>query len=356
MRRLVASVSAALTLLGGAAAQEARFDPEADFEAFWTLFDDRYALFGVKGVDWDAVYDVYRPRVTEETTRAELFAVFEETTGLLNDVHITVEDEEADRFARSGGRSLGTGDFDVGKVSMPLIGEAYARGGLTVRAGGTMRYGTLEGGIGYLKVDAFKYPTTSTSAADEIARAFADAPAVIIDVRQNGGGSDAVARLLASRFADERRLVMTAEARLPGEEALGEKRPWYVEPVPDALTVPVFVLVNDRTISAAENFAIMMRAFPHVTIVGETTAGALADTYPVAVGGGWVFGVPTNVLRDADGRSWEGIGVVPDIWAANDPADVAAGRDYGLETALAFADAKVDDRAPPAREGRQQQR
>ncbi|MCQ8186476.1 S41 family peptidase [Parvularcula maris] len=337
MRGLIILLGA-LALMGSALAEQNAFDPEADFDAFWTLYDERYALFEVKGVDWDKVYDVYRPQVSENTTRAELFSVFESVTDLLNDVHVTVRDTEAGRFARSGGKSLGTGSFDVGTFSMELIESAYAQGGLTVLAGGTMRYGMLRGGIGYLKVDSFKYPTTSEAAADEIARAFADAPAVIVDVRQNGGGSDAVARMLAARFADERRLVMTSEERLPGEDVLGGPQPWHVGPVPGALRVPIFVLVNDRTISAAENFAIMMRAFPHVTILGETTAGAMADTFPVALGEGWVFGVPSNVLRDANGRSWEGIGVVPNLFVANTAAEVAAGRDRQLETALDFAE------------------
>ena len=335
--RAAAALIGALALLGGALAEEPGFDPEADFEAFWRLFDERYALFEVKGVDWDAVYAAYRPQVTPETSRAELFAVFEEATDLLNDVHVTVRDTEGDRFARSGGRSLGVGDFDVGTVSTALIEEGYARGPLTVRAGGTMRYGTLEGGVGYLKVDAFKYPTTTQAALGEIGAAFADAPAVIVDVRQNGGGSDAVARMLAGLFADERRLVMTAARRLPGEDAPGAPEPWFAEPAQEALGAPVFVLVNDRTISAAENFAIMMRAFPHAAILGETSAGALADTYPASAGDGWVFGVPSNVLRDARGRSWEGIGVVPDLYVRNTPEEVAGGRDRQLEAALRFA-------------------
>ena len=101
------------------------------------------------------------------------------------------------------------------------------------------------------------------------------------------------------------------------------------------------VLVNDRTISAAENFAIMMREFPHVTIVGQTTAGALADTYVHRIGEGWAFGVPSNILRDARGRSWEGIGVVPDIWATSSADEIAKGEDYALRTAMAVARASL---------------
>ena len=340
MRCLACLAVGAVALCGGAVAQD-DFDPVRDFEAFWSLYDQHYALFGVKGVDWDTVGAMYRAEVTPETTRAALFGVFEAATDHLNDVHVTVRDEREDRFARSGGRSLGIGPMDDGRFDLALIEDAYATAPLMVRGGGKLRFGWLPGEVGYLRIDAFRYPTTTEAAADEMAALFADARAVIVDVRHDGGGSDAVARLIAARFADETRPVMTAQTRTPGAEALGEPVPWVVEPAPDALTMPIVLLTDDRTISAAENFAIIMRAYPHVTVIGETTAGALADTFTHHVGDGWVFGVPLNVLRDADGRSWEGIGVPPDLWAANTPEGVAEGRDDVLETALRFVEARV---------------
>ena len=102
--------------------------PEATFEAFWATYNEGYALFGVKHVDWGAVYDVYRPRVTAETTDDELWAVLAEVGGLLNDVHVTLRDPETGREARSGGRSIGVGPFDDGTFSLDLVAEAYAYG------------------------------------------------------------------------------------------------------------------------------------------------------------------------------------------------------------------------------------
>ena len=80
-----------------------------------------------------------------------------------------------------------------------------------------------------------------------------------------------------------------------------------------------------------------MREFPHVTIIGETSAGALADTYVHHIGDGWVFGVPQTLLRDARGRSWEGIGLVPDFWQSGSATTIAAGKDIALDLALVLA-------------------
>ena len=96
------------------------------------------------------------------------------------------------------------------------------------------------------------------------------------------------------------------------------------------------VLTNSRSISAAENFVLAMRAIPQALIVGETTAGVMADVDDVDIGDGWEFSVPTNLFRDAHGVSWEGIGLVPDLWVTNDKTDISSGTDRVLNLALSF--------------------
>ena len=93
------------------------------------------------------------------------------------------------------------------------------------------------------------------------------------------------------------------------------------------------LLVNSRSISAAENFALAMRSAPHAVVMGETTAGVMADAGTQPLPNGWQVTVPVNQFRDANGVSWEGVGVTPDLWVKNDRADVEAGTDRALETA-----------------------
>ena len=338
MHRLYALLLIALTATA-CWAQNPRFDPQANFEAFWSLYNERYALFGVKHVDWDGVYKVYRPKVKAKTSRDQLYQIFGEVIRLLNDVHVKVEDLHTGRVIQSGGRSIGTGPFDIGVFSLDLIASTYASKGLEARVDDNFRFGWLKGGIGYVHIGAFDYPTSSKSAIDEIVETFDKARAVIIDVRQNGGGDDKVGQLIANRFASKRRLYMTVAERIRGTDKNAFAKPvnWYIEPAgPKQFKGPIMVLTNSRSISAAENFVLAMRAIPQALIVGETTAGVMADVDDVDIGDGWEFSVPTNLFRDAHGVSWEGIGLVPDLWVTNDKTDISSGTDRVLNLALSF--------------------
>ncbi|MEM8772306.1 MAG: S41 family peptidase [Pseudomonadota bacterium] len=339
VRRLILAALISCFSFHAVAEEPTSHQPEKAFEAFWSLYDTQYALFEVKRVDWDALYRAYRPRVTERTSRAELFDIFVEMTALLNDVHVTVEDLQRDRLERSGARSIGRGPFDAGEFSLDLIARDYLTKPLETRAGGVIKFGELPGGAGYLRIEAFKYATSTEQAINEFVENFKAAPAVIIDVRQNGGGADRIGQLIAERFATERVKYMSSQGRIPGKDRTQFRDPieWVLNPSADhQYDGPVYVLANSRTISAAENFILAMRAISRSVIIGDVTAGAMADTIPITLDDGWRFSVPVNIFRDADGVCWEGVGLAPDLWVRNTPEDIAGGQDKVLALALAL--------------------
>lgn len=314
-------------------------EPEAVFEEFWAIYNEGYSLFGIKHVDWDAVYQVYRPRVTPESTDDELWTVLAEIIDLLNDLHVTLSDPETGRLARSGGRSIGVGPFENGEFSLEVVRSTYAEGGLESMADGLFHYGWLEDDIGYLRIGRFFDPAGSARMTDTILEALHEARGLVIDVRHNPGGDDRAGRAIANRFVAEPRRYMSVAMRRIGRlpPAFTDPVQWWLEPEgPRQYTGPITVLVNSRSISAAENFAIAMRAIPHAVLMGETTAGVMADTGTQPLPNGWQVTVPVNLFRDVQGVSWEGIGITPDLWVRNSSVDVSAGKDQGLETAIAF--------------------
>ena len=343
-RRLVTFVSASTVALALfaclGAAQEARepTDAEHNFEVLWQTFDRNYALFGPKRVDWDALYRVYRPMVTAETTDDELFEIMSNLLEHLNDNHVRLAG--GGRQYRSGILSElngeGYADEEMEDFSISLVQSKYLVSELEAR--GRLRFAWLPDSIGYVRIRGFGQLAQSTEAIDEIVGEFQGAKAVVIDLRATPGGDDQVGKAIASRFADRKRLYMkTFERNGPEHDDFAPPTYFYVEPQgPVQFTGTLAVLTNRWGISAAENFALAMRVLPHATLIGDFTSGVFADVYGDRLPNGWQFSVSFKLFVDPTGFCWEGIGVPMDLRIINRPEDIAAERDRVLEFALKF--------------------
>ena len=307
-------------------------EPEKNFEQLWQTFDRNYALFGAKRIDWDALFRVYRPRVTPQTTDDQLFDIMTGLLGHLNDNHVRL-------ISQSRGYQSGIlGQMKMEDFSLTLIKEKYLRNRFQTRVNGMFNFGWLAEGIGYFHFRNFGRLEETQSAIDEIIRAFKDARAVVIDVRSNGGGDDRAGKLIADRFADRKRLYMTTQIRNgPRHEDFTAPKYWYVEPGgPAQFTRPVVLLTHRFSVSAAENFTLAMRVLPRVTIIGDATSGVFADVYSDRLPNGWEFTVPFKLFKDPQEFCWEGIGVPADIRQINLRQDVEQQRDRVVELAIAF--------------------
>jgi len=66
-------------------------NPIKNFEVLWNTFNERYANFDLKKVDWDEVYKRYRPLVSATTTDRELFELSCSMVQELSDGHVGIE-------------------------------------------------------------------------------------------------------------------------------------------------------------------------------------------------------------------------------------------------------------------------
>jgi len=331
---LTLSILLALLSQGSAATARQLSEPEKNFEHLWKTFDRNYALFGPKNIDWDALYKIYRPRVTAQTSDDELFDILSSLLGHLNDNHVRLQSPR--RSFQSGI----LGDLKLEDFSLSVATEKYLKGKFQRRVNNAFTYGWLTDSIGYFHFPGFGRLEESAAAVDEIVKEFKDAKGIVIDVRGNGGGDDRVGKAIADRFADRKRLYMKTRIRDGAAHSdFTAPKYWYVEPGgPAQFTRPVILLTHRHSVSAAENFALAMRVLPHVTVVGDATSGVFADVYGDTMPNGWRFSVSFKLFEDQNGFCWEGIGVPSDIRQTNKKSDIEQKRDKVIELAVALVE------------------
>lgn len=170
----------------------------------------------------------------------------------------------------------------------------------------------------YGSTEAFEMATASMNMA-------AYSNYVIIDIRNNPGGTGQMGRFLSSYFynAGQEQFYLNGFYK----DRKQDEQEWtyaYVpgKRMPDA---KVYLLVGRGTGSASEGFAYAMQKLHRATIVGDTTAGAgIAGTYVALKNNLIVFTPFKMVVGPGSNVGWEGTGVIPDVNTGKTDALLAA--------------------------------
>jgi hypothetical protein len=309
--------------------------PERNFEILWHEFDRYYPFFELKQIDWQALYNTYRPDVSATTDETELLQIISNMLNLLKDVHVNIFTDFG-TYLYSGWWNRATL-----YVNFSYTLETYIQDNYQVSESGSMYYGRLADDYGYIYIpsfSAYKYDEKDFKSIDKILEAFETCPAVIIDVRSNGGGNSSYADLIASRFAEEPTLVSFWRYRNgPQHQDFTDYIPHVIKPEGKfQFLKPVVVLINRRCFSSTENFVLSMRSFPHVTIIGDTTGGGFGNPIFRELPNGWTYRLPRSMQLSADSLNFEGVGIPPDIPVQNTLTDSLRGVDTTLERAMQF--------------------
>lgn len=306
---------------------DAKKDPVSIFEEVWTFTDRNYSFFEEKGIDWDAVYDAYRPLISDEMGSIELFDVCADMLYHLRDGHVNL----LSSFDRSR--------YWEWYLDRPenfyysVIERHYFKG--NQRYVGPLQFVFLRNNIGYVYYGSFANPVSEGN-LNLILNSLGNSPGLIIDVRHNGGGSPTNARDIASRFTEEQVFIGTNYIKNgPGHEDFRSERV-YLEPH-DGIRYdgPVVVLTNRKSYSATTYFAQYMRNLANVTLVGDTTGGGGGLPAFCDLPNGWLLRVSSTRFLNPEGESIEP-GVPPHIVAEIPPPgnENDLTRDEILETAI----------------------
>jgi hypothetical protein len=309
-------------------------DPLTTFDVFWANLAENYNSTVRKHVDWNALRNTYRPKVTATSTPEQLYQIMIDMVQPLGDAHIEISGPGDDNYEgfRPGTRYT-DGPGGIKKKAAVTAVDAHLHD-LAVRdirtwGDNNLAYADLPDGRGYLRITAFQDWDTKPDGylgrqalldqvLDEV---FSDAhvkswKSLVIDLRYNDGGDDELGLSLAGRMTDRPYTAYTKLARNNPTDPTkyGRRRVVTVVPTADRphYTGPVRLLTSDLTISAGETFIeAMMGRQPTVTRVGTTTQGVFADNPDRALPNGWTVSVGNEDYIAPDGRNYEDLGIPP---------------------------------------------
>jgi carboxyl-terminal processing protease len=314
---------------------EPRDTPQENFDLLWNEFDQLYSLFEIKHINWDSLYTVYRPQV-DGSTPAQLFNIMASMLSNLNDGHVYLISPFRGFAANEAAERSWKANFNFDDIS-----GRYLKGSLRSAGAGRFIYGTVAPGIGYLLITSFEDVDFASIDAwakeiDNVIRDLAGNKGLVVDIRNNGGGDAFNAQYIAQRFADARRLYSLGYTRNgPKHSDLSAPYEWYTSPGgPIQFTKPIVLLTNRFTASASERFTFAMKVLPYVTVMGDTTQGAMPHAVPRELPNGWTYRVTVGLVTDRNGSVYEGIGIPPDIAINISSDDSALHKDSILERAI----------------------
>jgi hypothetical protein len=212
---------------------------------------------------------------------------------------------------------------------------------------GFLKVERLEGNIGYLELSNFHPAELGGETAAAAMNFLANTDALIIDLRQNGGGAPSMVALLCSYLFGPDPVHLNDLYFRPDDST----HQWWTLPyVPGKRYEgkPVYLLTSSRTFSAAEEFTYNLKSLKRATIVGETTGGGAHPGGMQRLDDHFGMFVPSGrAINPITKTNWEGTGVAPDVSVpaaqALKTAQVAALK--GISADLAEA-GKSSDKSP----------
>ena len=282
-------------------------DPVENVEALWQIIDTKYCYVEDKGVNWDSIHEVYTARAATLAAN-EPVALFDLCAEMLN----TLQDGHVNLYTPFD-RSFCTSWYDTYPANYNASLQAlYLR---DYRIAGSLYYSTVDNdSIGYIYYSSFSNSFSISNMA-WVFKAFEQCRGLIIDVRNNGGGSLENAYLLAAPFFFSNRTIGYWQHKTgPGHHDFSPMEELTEDASLSAVKWhrPVVVLCNRRSYSATNMFVNIMRYADDARIVGGTTGGGGGMPLSYEMPCGWMVRFSSVRMYDADKKDIEQ-GIEPDV-------------------------------------------
>lgn len=323
-------------------------DPVFNFEVLAETFREHYAYFRERDIDWAALYQKYRSRISPNTPPEELFHLMGQMLDEFGDGHIQLSAPEkveakAAKLAEKADNTPPEKAIPGWKLAQEVAEKMFDT--LKSKRGGTVRWGVFKDAIGYIQInqmiglgdygvdDQASVPefwkayipimagknaleltngerNGMASIMDEVMRDLDATRGIILDVRFNGGGKDEVGLEVLRRFNATKKQVATKKAFM--NNGYSPEVPIYVEGAARPYEHPVCLLTSRATASASEIFVLASLSMPNMQRIGGQTEGIFSDMLDKNLPNGWEFSLSNEIYEDMRGTNYEHIGIEPD--------------------------------------------
>jgi hypothetical protein len=249
-------------------------------------------------------YNVSDPGVLAERINADL-------TEVAHDGHLGMH-HDPKQAAQLAARPAGAGADDAPRSEEEIRQAERLNHGI-------LQLKVLPGNIRYMETVGFFWGGDSTKAVyDNAMRFLKDGDAIIIDMRQNGGGSPDAVQYMISHFLKPNTPLVTFYMRGDPAQPLSSLGSL---PAGSLEGKPLYVLTGGRSASAAEEFVGHVAGYKLGELVGEKTAGAGYRNEFFPVSGGYVISVSVGrAVLASTGKDWEKVGIAPTVTVEQDKA------------------------------------
>lgn len=306
--------------------------PKGNFEALWKIIDQRYCFFDYKkqeyGLDWNAVYAKYSAQVDNTMTEQQLFEVLGNMLGELRDGHVNM-------YSSFNSARYWSWHENSPKNFSDTLERKYLGTDYNFVSG--LKYKKLDDNVGYVRCESFQ-SAIGNGNLDDMLLFLAPCNALIIDVRNNGGGQLTMAERFAARFTNREILVGYMQHKTGiGHSDFSKLKEQKLKPSNGIRWQKrVYVLTNRSVYSAANEFVKYMKCCPQVIVIGDKTGGGAGMPFSSELPNGWSVRFSACPMYDKDKQSTE-FGIEPDCNVGLGDADVARGVDSIIEFARSMA-------------------